>query len=119
MLEMGDTTESDNFSDRQSELESESSGRSSTDEESAFEDQDCYNGDSDTSEEIPDPNMDLKALYQDIGELPKPLQKIHFEEGLLYAIILNSKKTITYLGMVILVKKNLSFPNLWISGYVS
>ena len=49
--------------------------------------------------------LDLEALYQDIGELPKPVQKIHFEEGLLYALILNSKKTITYLGMVILVKK--------------
>ena len=102
---MRDTTESDDFSDSKSELEPESSGGSSTDEDGAFEDQDWYNGDSDTSEDIPDPNLDVKALYQDFDKLPKTLQNKHFKEGLLYSLILNTKKTITFLGMVILVKK--------------
>ena len=72
---MRDTTASDDFSDSKSELEPESSGGSSTDEDGAFEDQNWYNGDLDTSEEISDPNLDVKALYQDFDKLPRLFKK--------------------------------------------
>ena len=39
----------------------------------AEEQEDWYNS-SDTSDEIPDPNMSAEALYQDLNRLPEPIQ---------------------------------------------
>ena len=50
---------------------------------------DWYNS-SDTSEDIPDPNMSNASLYQDIGCLAIPLDAEHFEEGLLYTMTLKA-----------------------------
>ena len=57
--------------------------------------------DSDTSEDIPDPYDDDKALFQDVNVLPVSLQKDNFQEGLIYRMTLKEKHGVTFLGMVI------------------
>ena len=59
--------------------------------EGSEEYEDWYNS-SDTSDEIPDPNLSNERLYQDIDFLPVTLSNSHFEEGLLYTMTLSSKK---------------------------
>ena len=71
-----------------------------------FENEDWYTGDSDTDEDIPDVNLSSEALYQDVAKLPEELDKKHFEEGIIYALTLHDLKSITFLGMLILVKKD-------------
>ena len=41
---------------------------------------------SDTSDDIPDPNMSADPLFQDQDLLPEPLQRDHFKEGLIYTM---------------------------------
>ena len=53
--------------------------------------EDWYNS-SDTSDDIPNPDMNKDPLYQDEDALPEPLEKSHFEEGLLYTLTLISKR---------------------------
>ena len=53
----------------------------SNDESAIIEKQGWYNGDSDTDDTIPDPTLSPEALYQDVGNLPVPVQKKHFEES--------------------------------------
>ena len=43
---------------------------------------------SDTSENIPEPNDEPAALYQDLNTLPVPLLNYNFDEGLLYTMTL-------------------------------
>ena len=57
---------------------------------SAHEDQYC---DSDTSENIPDPNNSDFPLYQDVDLLPEELSVYHWEEGLIYGMTLIDEKT--------------------------
>ena len=70
-----------------------------------FENEDWYKGDSDTDEDIPDVNLSPEALYQDVAKLPEKLDKKHFEEGIIYALTLHDLKSLTFLGMLIHVKK--------------
>ena len=56
---------------------------------------------SDTGEEFPEPITVKQALYQDVGQLPCPLAKHHFVEGLVYFMTAHSQKKISTLGMVI------------------
>ena len=56
---------------------------SDNDSDFKFEDEDWYHTDSDTDEDIPDPNLLLDPLFQDVDKLPEPSKKNHFEEGLL------------------------------------
>ena len=59
---------------------------------------------SDTGEDIPDPNDSSESLYQDKNKLPQGLQKHHFEEGLVYAMTLESNHKVMMLGMIIELK---------------
>ena len=47
-------------------------------EHESTDQEDWYNA-SDTSEDIPDPNLSKEALYQAPNMLPAPLQKSHFD----------------------------------------
>ena len=60
-------------------------------EHESTDQEDWYNA-SDTSEDIPDPNLSKEALYQAPNKLPAPLQKSHFEEGLIYTMTLKGKQ---------------------------
>ena len=53
--------------------------------------EDWYNS-SDTSDGIPNPDMNKDPLYQDENSLPEAIKKSHFEEGLLYTLTLLSKQ---------------------------
>ena len=48
--------------------------------------------DSDTSENLPDPNNLAAPLYQDVNKLPVDLKRIHFEEGLVYSMTENTQE---------------------------
>ena len=61
---------------------------------------------SDTSENIPDPNCSEDPLYQDVNKLPVGLRKGHFEEGLLYSMTLDQGRENTMLVMIVEVKEN-------------
>ena len=56
---------------------------------------------SDTAEEIPDPNVQRKALFQKPRTLPTDLSKDHFEEGLLYTMVLDKEHDKALLVMMI------------------
>ena len=62
-------------SDSENSVSSEYKGQTDSNDESAIEKQDWYNGDSDTDETIPDPKRSPEALYQNVGSLPIPVQK--------------------------------------------
>ena len=62
--------------------------------------EDWYN-DSDTSEEIPDPNIDPQPLYQEVDKLPTILQRDHFVEGIIYTMTLGVKKEQSMLILVL------------------
>ena len=65
-------------------------------------DLDWYNSDeSDTDSDIPDPNDDPEALFQDEGRLPEHLKKAHFQEGYLYLLSLKREKDVSILGMIV------------------
>ena len=57
--------------------------------------------DSDTSENLPDPNNLGVPLYQDVNKLPVDLKKHHFEEGLVYFMTLKTCKKHPMLAMII------------------
>ena len=74
----------------------------SSDDEQGWEEknEDWYR-DSDTSENIPEPNDIDAPLYQDRNELPTDLSKEHFEEGLIYTMTMLSKRKEQTLVMII------------------
>ena len=57
---------------------------------------------SDTSEDIPDPNLEEKSLFQKWNSLPVELRKDHFQEGLLYLMTLDQACKEPMLVMIIL-----------------
>ena len=63
------------------------------DHEHGFDDTDDWYNSSDTSEDIPDPNRSKESLYQSPNMLPVPLQRSHFEEGLIFTMTLKAEKT--------------------------
>ena len=69
----------------------------------AGEQEDWYNS-SDTSDDIPDPNLSAEALYQDLNRLPEPLQCIHFKEGLLYTMTKHDNRRNSMLVFIIEAK---------------
>ena len=82
---------------------------SDNDSDFKFEDEDWYHTDSDTDEDIPDPNLLLDPLFQDVDKLPEPLKKNHFEEGLLYAMTKCKDKKTMNIILIILVKRRTFF----------
>ena len=50
-------------SDSENSMSDEYRGQTDSDDESAVEEQDWYNGESDTDETIPDPTLSPEALY--------------------------------------------------------
>ena len=68
-----------------------------------FEEEDWFHCDSDTGDDIRDPNDNPDSLFQDVDKLPEPLKKKHFEEDLVYAMTMehNNKNLI----LIILVKE--------------
>ena len=72
-----------------------------TDTEISSDAKENWYDESDTAEDIPDPNEDASALYQDENMLPTPLENSHFEEGLLYTITMRRNKELPMLAMII------------------
>ena len=62
--------------------------------------------DTDTEQEIPDPNQDPQSLYQTSNKLPELLEKKHFVEGILYSFTLQKEKSVTFLGLLIECKRS-------------
>ena len=60
---------------------------------------------SDTSDEIPDPNLSPERLYQDIDHLSIALSNSHFEEGLIYTMTLSSNRENSMLVWIIEANK--------------
>ena len=89
--------------DSDTESESKSSINSENERDESIED---WYADSDTSEEVPDPNDDPVSLYQEYDCLPVSLSKKHFIEGLIYTIVLQENKSIRMLAMVIETKRS-------------
>jgi len=56
---------------------------------------------SDTDEDIPDPNNQKEALFQKANTLPVILSKKHFQEGLLYTMVLEQGHDKPMLVMII------------------
>ena len=83
--------------------DSESSANFSTSD--SKDDNDEQYRSSDTSEDIPDPNLDEESLYQDEDCLPKGLRRSHFEEGLIYTMTLKSKRHNSELIWIVECKK--------------
>ena len=93
------------FEDEKSVIHSESEMGSPEKKSDYSEDhQDWYNS-SDTSSDIPDPNMENEPLYQGKDALPKSLQKNDIFEGLLYTMTLQKLRDNPTLAMVIYKKK--------------
>ena len=67
---------------------------------------DWYN-ESDTAEDVPDPNMEIEPLYQDVGCMPVPLQPFHFEVGLLYTMTLDKQRNNQMLVWIVEAKDSL------------
>ena len=55
---------------------------------------------SDTGDEIPDPNMQKEPLYQKSGKLPCRVRVSHFEEGLIYTMTFLKEKLKPMLAMI-------------------
>ena len=64
--------------------------------EEKIEDVDWYQ-ESDTSEEIPDPNQRNAKLFQDVDTLPVEIKKSHFQEGIIYFMTLD-KTSLSHVG---------------------
>ena len=60
---------------------------------------DWYN-ESDTDEDVPDPNNSAQRLFQDIDVLPVELTNQHFEEGIVYTMTLAKQRKNPMLVMV-------------------
>ena len=60
--------------------------------EDSFQDENDWYNESDTSEDIPDPNLKPEALYQERDKLPTVLHSSHFVEGLICTMTLKKKK---------------------------
>ena len=58
----------------------------------ALQDENDWYNESDTSEDITDPNLQPEALYQERDKLPIALQSSHFVEGLICTMTLKKKK---------------------------
>ena len=56
---------------------------------------------SDTGDDIPDPNMQKEALFQKPDTLPVELPKDHFEEGLLYFMVFDNDHDSPLMVMII------------------
>ena len=63
-------------------------------------DADWYH-ESDTGEEVPDPNMQKEALFQKPNTVPVGLSKNHFEEGLYYFMVLDKDHDKPMLVMIL------------------
>ena len=50
---------------------------------------------------MPHPNEIPENFHQDVGQLPKPLRKMHFEEDCLYLITTSTNKGLSALGMIV------------------
>ena len=59
---------------------------------------------SDTSDDIPDPNMSADPLFQDQDLLPEPLQRDHFKEGLIYTMTKHIDRKNALLELIIKAK---------------
>ena len=80
---------------------SDSSGYSDSDSDELDED---WDSESDTAEDILDPNNSKAALFQENDRLPAPLAKKYFEEGGIYGMVLHKKPDNVRLGMVIEIR---------------
>ena len=76
-----------------------------TSDDSGEQNEDWYNS-SDTSDDIPDPDLRAESLYQDEDSLPKRLKKSHFKEGLIYTMTLSAKRNNPMLVQIIELKKD-------------
>ena len=65
------------------------------------EDKEDWYHDSDTSEDIPDPNFSAARLYQEIDKLPVGLENYHLQEGAICTMTLEEKKTHPMLIMIV------------------
>ena len=66
-------------------------------------DEDWYN-ESDTDEDLPDPNNSAQRLFQDIDLLPVELTNQHFQEGIIYTMTLAKQRKNPMLVMVMLTR---------------
>ena len=66
---------------------------------------DWYHG-SDTEDDLPDPNLSPIALQQETNKPPEPLEKRHFQRGIIYAPTIETDRDVSDLGMIILVIDN-------------
>ena len=73
--------------------------------EEEVENNDWYK-ESDTSDDIPYPNLDKLPLFQEENKLPVPLLKKYFKEGLMYARTLDDNHKVTMLVMIIEKRQN-------------
>ena len=78
----------------------EKSGSEGAEQDGENLEEDWYH-ESDTSDGFPDPNNGSVSLYQDANKLPEPLRPVHFEEGMIYTILMKSKSNNPMLIMVI------------------
>ena len=76
-----------------------------TSDDSGEQSEDWYNS-SEMSDDIPDPDLRAKSLYQDEGSLPKRLNKSPFKEGLIYTMTLSAKRSNPMLVQIIELKKH-------------
>ena len=72
-----------------------------SDESDREENKNDWYRDSDTSEDVPDPNDSEEALYQKADTLPVSLHKKHFEEGRVYTMTLAKNHRVHLLIMII------------------
>ena len=94
------------YEDEKSPINSDSEMGFEGDKSDYKEDHENWYNPSDTENDIPDPNMETEALYQDTNTLPEPLQKNHFSEGLLYTMTLEKQHENQILAMIICKKRN-------------
>ena len=97
-------------------MDSQAQKSGSDSEFEASELSDWYNS-SDTSEDIPDPNMSQERKYQDQDCLPTALNTSHFEEGLIYTMTLYAAQNNSMLIWIIQAKqKSFTFRCLFHQG---
>ena len=69
--------------------------------EDSFQVENDWYNESDTSEDIPDPNLQPEALYQERDKLPTVLQSLHFVEGLICTMTLKKKNKSPMLILIV------------------
>ena len=62
-------------------------------------DQDQYH-ESDTADDIPDPNTEETPLFQDVDKMPEAIKKQHFEIGMIYFMSMEKDREHPFLAMV-------------------